>query len=132
MAQQTLNNGMAGLAFRTALNANFTDLYTNKADKSHASSTTDYGVGSTSNFGHVKVTSGSGLGINNGVISLSAATTAEAGAGSSNAKVMTPAKVKDAVIAYSVISDGNIILKVGGTQPATQSGKTIIWIDTTS
>ena len=30
------------------------------------------------------------------------------------------------------MSDGNIIIKVGGTQPTAQTGKTIIWVNTSS
>lgn len=132
MAQQTLNNGISGLAFRNALNENFTDLYANKANKSHASATTDFGVASTTAFGHIKVTNGNGLNVNGGVLSLTGATTAEAQAGTSTTTVMSPARVKEAVNAYGVMSDGNIIIKVGGTQPSAQSGKTIIWFDTSS
>lgn len=58
--------------------------------------------------------------------------TAEATAGTSNIKYMTPLRTKEAVNAYGVISDGNVIVKIGGTQPAVQAGKTIIWIDTSS
>lgn len=132
MAKQTLNNGISGLAFRTILNDNFTDLYDNKAAKNHASSSNDFGVATTSVFGHVKVTSGNGLNINSGVISLTGATTQEAIAGTATNSVMSPARVKEAVNAYGVMSDGNTIIKVGGTQPSTQTGKTIIWIDTSS
>ena len=132
MAQQTLNNGVSGSVFRGILNDNFTDLYTNKATKNHASTTTDFGVATASAFGHIKVTTGNGLNLSDGTLSLAAATTAEATAGTITNKVMTPARVKEAVNAYGVMSDGNTIIKVGGTQPATQTGKTIIWIDTSS
>ena len=132
MAQQTLNNGIAGSAFRTILNDNFTDLYTNKAIKNHASASTDFGVASTSVFGHIKVSTGNGLNLTNGVLSLAAASSAEATAGTSDVVVMSPLKVKTAVNAYGVMSDGNTIIKVGSTQPAVQTGKTIIWIDTSS
>jgi len=132
MAQQTLNNGIAGSVFRKILNDNFTELYTDKATKNHASSTTDFGVATTSMFGHVKVTTGNGLRLTNGVLSLEAATTTEAINGTSTSVVMTPARVKEAVNAYGVISDGNTIIKVGGTQPSKQTGKTIIWINTAS
>lgn len=132
MAKQTLNNGISGLAFRTILNDNFTDLYDNKAAKNHASSSNDFGVATTSVFGHVKVTPGNGLNINSGVISLTGATTQEAIAGTATNSVMSPARVKEAVNAYGVMSDGNTIIKVGGTQPSKQTGKTIIWIDTSS
>ena len=132
MPQQTLNNGIAGSVFRKILNDNFTDLYTNKADKNHASSTTDFGIATTSVFGHIKVTTGNGLNLSDGVLSLAAASTSEATAGTITNKVMTPARVKEAVNAYGVMSDGNTIIKVSGTQPSAQSGKTIIWINTSS
>ena len=60
------------------------------------------------------------------------ATEAEAKSGTTDAKYMTPLKVKQAVQAYGVTSDGNTIIKVGGNRPSPQSGKTIIWIDTNS
>lgn len=60
------------------------------------------------------------------------ATTAEATAGSSTSKFMTPARTKEAVTAYGAITDGNVIIKIGATQPTAQSGKTIIWINTAS
>lgn len=132
MAQQTLNNGVSGAVFRNILNENFTDLYTNKAIKNHASTTADFGLATTSAFGHIKVTTGNGLNLSDGTLSLAAATTAEATAGAITNKVMTPARVKEAVNAYGVMSDGNTIIKVGSTQPSTQSGKTIIWINTAS
>ena len=130
MAKQVLNNGISGAIFRQILNENFTDLYDNKSDKSHASSTTDFGVASTTFFGHIKVTTGNGLNLSNGTLSLAGATTVDATAGTSTTVVMTPARVKDAINAYSVVSDGDIILKVSPTQPEPQSGKTIIWLDT--
>lgn len=60
------------------------------------------------------------------------ATEAEAKAGTAANKYMTPQRVKNAVEAFGVISDGNVIIKVGGTQPTAQTGKTIIWINTAS
>ena len=132
MAQQTLSNGISGSAFRTILNENFSDLYTNKADKNHASSTTAYGVATASNYGHIKVTTGNGLNLSNGTLSLAAASKAEAEAGTSTSVVMNPARVKDAINALSLSTDGNIILKISDTQPSAVSGKTVIWIDTSS
>ena len=132
MAQQTLNNGVSGKVFRDILNENFTDLYTNKALKNHATTTTDYGVATNTNYGHIKVTSGNGLNLSNGTLSLTAATTLDATTGTATNMVMTPARVKEAVNAYGVMSDGNIIIKVGGTQPTAQTGKTIIWVNTSS
>lgn len=132
MAQQTLNNGISGSVFRGILNDNFTDLYTNKANKNHASTTTDFGVATTSAFGHIKVTTGNGLNLSGGTLSLAGATTSEAIVGASTTTVMSPARVKEAVNAYGVMSDGNTIIKVGETRPEGQIGKTIIWIDTSS
>ena len=132
MAQQTLNNGVSGKVFRDILNENFTDLYTNKAPKNHATTTTDYGVATNTNYGHIKVTSGNGLNLSNGTLSLTAATTLDATTGTATNMVMTPARVKEAVNAYGVMSDGNIIIKVGGIQPTAQTGKTIIWVNTSS
>lgn len=66
------------------------------------------------------------------VMNAGVAATLDATAGVSNSLYMTPIRTKEAVTAYGVVSDGNTIIKVGGTQPATQAGKTIIWIDTSS
>ena len=60
------------------------------------------------------------------------ATKTEAETGSSNIKYMTPQRTKEAQEKYGVISDGNLIIKVQGTQPSVQAGKTIIWINTSS
>ena len=132
MAQQTLNNGVSGKVFRDILNQNFTELYTNMAPKNHASTATTYGVATSSNYGHIKVTSGNGLNLSSGTLSLAAASTSDAIAGTATNMVMTPARVKEAVNAYGVISDGNMIIKVGNTQPTPQTGKTIIWVNTAS
>lgn len=132
MAQQTLNNGVSGKVFRDILNQNFTELYTNMAPKNHASTATTYGVATSSNYGHIKVTSGNGLNLSSGILSLAAASTSDAIAGTATNMVMTPARVKEAVNAYGVISDGNMIIKVGSTQPTPQTGKTIIWVNTAS
>ena len=66
------------------------------------------------------------------VVNYGIASQQEAQNGSVDNKYMTPLKTKQAVEAYGVISDGNVIMKIGGTQPAVQTGKTIIWIDTSS
>lgn len=132
MAQRQIENGMSGTVVRENINENFSELYTGKADNNHASSATTYGVATTSLFGHIKVTTGNGLNLNNGTLSLAAASTSDATAGTSTNVVMTPARVKDAINAFGVQSDGNLIIKWGTRQPAVQSGKTIIWIDTSS
>lgn len=60
------------------------------------------------------------------------ATVNEAKAGTSSSATMTPAAVRNALEGFGLITDGDTILKVGGTKPATIPGKTIIWIDTNS
>lgn len=82
------------------------------ANNPHSVTKTQIGLGNVENYG--------------------IATANEAKAGSINNKYMTPQRVKEAVEGFGVISDGNTIIKVGGTQPSVQSGKTIIWIDTSS
>lgn len=84
----------------------------NNKENPHGVTKSQVGLGSVNNYG--------------------VATSAEAKAGTSDAKYMTPSKVKDAIDALGVASDGNIIIKVGSTQPTAQSGKTIIWINTGS
>ena len=98
---------------------------------------TDVGAVNTALTNHInnksnphKVTKGQvGLG---SVVNYGIASQQEAQNGSVDNKYMTPLKTKQAVQAYGVISDGNTIIKVGGTQPSVQTGKTIIWIDTSS
>lgn len=130
MAQQTLNNGVSGQVFREICNSNFTELYNTKAPNNHASTSTTYGVASNTNYGHIKVTSGNGLSLSNGTLVLNGASTTDATTGTATNLVMSPARVKEAVNAYGVMSDGNLIFKVGTEQPTPQSGKTIIWINT--
>ena len=60
------------------------------------------------------------------------ATKTEAENGSASDKFMTPQRTKEAVEKYSVISDGNVIIKIGNTQPTPIAGKTIIFINTSS
>lgn len=60
------------------------------------------------------------------------ATKAEAELGTINTKYMTPLRTVEAITAKSIITDGNIILKISTTKPAAQSGKTIIWINPSS
>jgi hypothetical protein len=80
MAQQQIDNGESAALVRKKLNDNFTELYTGRVPTNHASSTQSYGVGTTANYGHVKVTSGNGLNISNGTISMASASTTSAGA----------------------------------------------------
>lgn len=70
---------------------------------------------------------GLGLVVNQGV-----ATEINAKGGTANDVYMTPLRTKNAIDALGVASDGNVIIKIGNSQPAVQSGKTIIWINTSS
>lgn len=102
----------------TTINTNIksvTDALTNhKNDKEnpHGVTKAQVGLGSVENYG--------------------IASAAEAKAGTANNKYITPVRVKEAIEALGVISDGNVIIKIGSSQPAAQSGKTIIWINTGS
>lgn len=109
----TLNNTLT-----TTINTNKTSIeaalksHTDNKSNPHGVTKSQVGLGSVENYG--------------------IATDAEAKAGSSNAKYMTPARVKDALTAMGAITDGNVIIKIGSSQPSAQSGKTIIWINTGS
>lgn len=59
---------------------NLTAANVGAAPTSHASAATTYGVGTTSAYGHVKVTTGNGLYISNGTISMNLANPGAAGA----------------------------------------------------
>ena len=54
-------------------------LENNTPPKNHAVSNTDYGIATSALYGHVRVNSGNGLHINQGVISISEATSTAAG-----------------------------------------------------
>lgn len=56
---------------------------TTRAPNAHASTATTYGVGDTSNYGHVKVTNGNGLAISSGTIAMSSSSASANGAMSS-------------------------------------------------
>lgn len=93
------------------VNTALTNHINNKSNP-HTVTKNQVGLGSVDNFG--------------------TASQSEATSGTASNKFMTPQRVREATEAYSVISDGNIILKIGDTQPQVQAGKTIIWIDTSS
>ena len=124
MARQELNNLESALTFRTKLNANFADLYDNKAQISHASSTSAYGLGSSNLFGHVKITPNNGLNINDGTVSMSLATTSKAGAvqlndnltSSSNTMALTAKQGK-------ILKDSMVVTYSGTTNPDNSLGK---------
>ena len=71
--------GNAETTYRTG-DVNLTPANIGAAPTSHASTATTYGVGTTANYGHVKVTNGNGLNISSGTISMSVASTTAAGA----------------------------------------------------
>lgn len=124
MAQQTLNNGIAGSVFRNILNENFTDLYNSKANTNHASTSTTFGAASTTNFGHIKVTNGNGLSISNGVLSMGVASTSQAGAVQlvNNATTNDSTKAATAAALKSV-KDAAILAWSGTSVPASSLGK---------
>lgn len=124
MTKQVLNNGISGAIFRQILNENFTDLYNNKSDKNHASSTTDFGVASTTFFGHIKVTNGNGLNISNGVLSMNAASTSQAG----TVQLVNNATTNDATKAATAaalkgVKDAAINTYTGTSNPGAELGK---------
>lgn len=80
MARQTIENLESAATVRSKLNSNFSDLYSNKADKSHASEGGDYGVATNNLYGHIKVATGNGLVLTNGALSLNTSSTSQAGA----------------------------------------------------
>lgn len=133
MAQQTLNNSISGLAFRNILNQNFTDLYTNKADKMHASATTEYGAASTTNFGHIKVNTNNGLSISGGVLGVLKASTSQPGTVQLVDNATTNDNTKAATAsALKSVKDSAIIAYQGTDVPSQGLGKNgDIYIKTT-
>ena len=57
------------------------------------------------------------------------ATQAEAEAAVINTKYMTPLRTMNTIEKNSVVTDGDIILKISDTEPAKVPGKTVVWID---
>lgn len=114
--QEDLNTAIAGV--QTDYNGKIGTVTTNL--NSHINNTSNPHSVTKSQVGLADV-------VNQGI-----ATEAEAKAGTASNKYVTPQRVRNALEGFGVISDGNVIIKIGGTQPAIQSGKTIIWIDTSS
>ncbi len=80
MAKQTINNLESAATVRKKINDNFTELYDNSVPINHSSQGTEYGVASDELFGHIKVSPGNGLNINEGVLSLGLASDVQPGA----------------------------------------------------
>lgn len=80
MAIQTLNNLESAYTIRQKINNNFSELYGQKADKSHAFVDTSYGAATSSLYGHVKINVANGLSVSNGVLSMASASTSGIGA----------------------------------------------------
>lgn len=80
MAIQNLGDNDSAQVFRTKANSNFNELNTLKAPINHSSPDNTYGVATSANYGHVKITTGNGLTNNSGTLSMAAATTSAAGA----------------------------------------------------
>lgn len=65
---------------------------------SHASSAITYGIGTTDNYGHVKVTAGNGLSISSGAIAMGAASASAAGAMTTGAQTIAGTKTFSGVV----------------------------------
>ena len=115
-----LQNGLDGLesSLTTVINTNIASVtaaletHKNNTSNPHSVTKSQVGLDSVENYG--------------------IATENEAKAGSVNNKYMTPQRTKQAIDALGVGSDGNVIVKIQPTQPSPISGKTIIWINTSS
>lgn len=113
-----------GTTAGTACQGNDSRLSNARTPVSHASSSTTYGVGSTSNYGHVKVTAGNGLAISSGAVSMAAASTSAIGgvklssstSSTSESLAATPKAVKAAYdLADNAIPKANVSI---GTKAA--------------
>jgi hypothetical protein len=124
MAQQILNAGESAYTFRTKSNSNFTELYTNQIPLNHASSASTYGLATTSLYGHIKVTTGNGLALSSGTLSLTLGTTSTPGAVQlvNNATTNDSAKAATAAALKSV-KDSAVATYYGTGTPSSSTGK---------
>lgn len=124
MAQQQINNGESAALVRQKLNDNFQELYAGRVPTNHASSTQAYGVGTTTNYGHVKVTNANGLSVANGVISMAKASTSAVGAVQLSSTYNTEDNTK-AATQGALFNLNNSVVKtfVGQGVPASDLGK---------
>lgn len=124
MAQLTLNNGESLNVIRTKLNTNFTELYTNQVPTNHASPSTEYGLATTSSYGHIKVTTGNGLALNSGTLSLTLGTTSVPGVLQLVDNATTADSTK-AVTANALkgVKDAMVVTYYGTGNPSSGMGK---------
>lgn len=80
MAKQTINNLESASTVRSKINGNFTELYEQKADKSHAFTDSSFGAASSTLYGHVKINVANGLSVSDGIVSMASASTTNVGA----------------------------------------------------
>ena len=104
------NLGVAyGTTAGTVCQGNDSRLSNSRTPTAHASTATTYGVGSTSQYGHVKVTTGNGLTISSGTISMGAASASAAGAVTTGTQTLAGQKT----FSGNVIINGNATMKTG-------------------
>lgn len=96
----------------TIANGAVTSVNNHKNDRTnpHQVTKTQVGLGNVENYG--------------------IATQSEAEAAMINTKYMTPLRTMNTIEKNSIVSDGDIILKISDVEPNTVAGKTVIWIDT--
>lgn len=106
------------------LNDNISSLSSGKAPTSHASAAITYGVATDSLYGHIKVTTGNGLSLNSGVLSLNTASTSQAGAVQLN-NTLTSTSTTQALTAAQGKSlyDNKAQAYYGSSAPSSSIGK---------
>lgn len=123
MAIQNLGDNDSAQVFRTKANSNFNELNTLKAPINHSSPDNTYGVATSANYGHVKITTGNGLTNNSGTLSMAVGSTANAGAiqlvdsASSNDTTKAPTAA-----ALKSVNDRVKGITYGTTDPEASSG----------
>ena len=119
-----LNNNDTGLEFRQKINENFSELYADHIPANHASNSDYYGLGTTNLYGHLKVQATNGLGVSNGAVTMSKATTTNYGsvklANSSNSTSTTDV-VTSRILYDTIRGQGNVPRIYYGTSNPTAS-----------
>jgi len=106
------------------LNDSISSLSSGKAPTNHASSATTYGVATTSAYGHIKVTTGNGLALSSGTLSMTAASTSTAGAVQLN-NTLTSTSTTQALTAAQgkELYDNKAQAYYGSSAPSSGTGK---------